>query len=126
MRGWSSDVGETYLKNPIRQGNPVKTAMGIGMAGASLVLEAADYAIAGALNQKVEPPSGVPFGRVRRDIGALLTDVVTLHPIRAFLDLSRLAFSDLPLDTGEAVLGFDRDAHRMRSQTKQSIQQVVA
>jgi hypothetical protein len=126
LRGWASNTGETYIKEPFRQGNPVKTVVGGGMTIASTVLEAPDYAIAGLLGQEVEPPASVPLGRIRRDTGKLVKDIVTLRPIRSLLDVTRLVFTDLPLDAAEAVFGFDHSGRSVRQVTRSQVASTLA
>jgi len=106
IKTWYGSGKEKYIDRPIDQGNYVKVGLGTGGVVLSAVTEFPDYVISGVIDQKLEPPVGV-LGRTRRDIGVLLKDVVTLRPIRVVADASRLAFTDIPMDTFEAVTGLE-------------------
>jgi hypothetical protein len=121
-RTWGKDVGDTYIKKPMDEGNAPKTVAGAGMAVASTILEAPDYLVAGALDNKLDPPPAGALGRTRRDLAQLAKNIVTVHPIRAVTDACRLATTDLPLDVPEMFLALDRD----RANTRYRIHQTLA
>ncbi len=107
LKTWGSDAGTTYVGDPLRKGNVPRAAFGALMLPVSLLAEAPDYAIAGVIDQKLEPPPNVPFGRTRRDIGKLLGDAVSLRPLKTLADAARLVFTDVPLDGIETLAGFE-------------------
>gem|GEM_PF-1477327 len=122
---WWVDGKNKYIVDPIKMSNYPKAAMGVGAAAASAVLEFPDYIVSGIIDQKLEPPSGT-LGRTRRDIGVLLKDVVTLRPLRSLADASRLVFTDIPMDTIEAVTGLDGASSKRVSVTQKTVQNRVA
>lgn len=122
---WAGDAGETYVGKPVRNGNPIKTVAGAGMLLASTVLEAPDYLIAGAFDQKLEAPTSVPFSRTRRDVGNLLSDVVHLRPIKSILDVVRLATTDVPMDGVETLFGFEHTGSGVRSKSEKLFAQAA-
>jgi hypothetical protein len=94
-RTWFDDVNGTYIQQGIREKDPIKIGVGIPMAVASTFTELGDYLMAGAADQRLEPPSGL-MGRTRRDIAAIAQNNIR-HPIRTVLSGVRL-ISDVPMD----------------------------
>lgn len=120
---WAKDAGTTYVSNPVREGNYPRAAVGAAMLPISTILEAPDYIVAGIVDQKLEPPPAVPFGRTRRDLGKLLSDVVHLRPLKSLADAARLAFTDLPLDGIETLGGFQHSGRlsTVRNTTRSNV-----
>lgn len=116
IKEYASDVGETYLSGPCRGRDNLQKITGPIMAGASALLEGPDQLYAGAVGQEYQRPTGIG-GRIRRDIGALLGDIVRLRPLRALGDAWRLATSDVILDAGDAIGGFRQSSRNALMQT---------
>lgn len=104
---WGKDAGTTYVGDPVLQGNYPRAAFGAVMLPLSAIAEVTDYVIAGVVDQKLEAPPNVPFGRTRRDVGNLLKDAVSLRPLKTLADAARLVFTDLPMDSLDALGGFE-------------------
>lgn len=103
---WKKDAGTTYVGDPVKEGNYPRAALGAFMLSVSAIGELPDYVIAGIVDQKLEAPPNVPFGRTRRDIGTLLRDAVSLRPLKTLADAARLMFTDVPIDTIDTLGGF--------------------
>ena len=110
MKTWFGNARDNYVVNPVNEGNYTKAAAGVVVGGAGVIMELPDYLISGVIDQRLDPPTGT-FGRTRRDIGTLLKDVVTLHPLRSLADASRLAFTDIPMDGLEVITGTQNETH---------------
>lgn len=110
MMDYGRDIRDTYLSN---KKGILDTTLGAVMTAASVIAEGPDQAYDAILGREYHRPSGIA-GRTRRDIGLLLKDVVTLHPLRALGDAWRIATSDLILDGGDALTG-NRLSARNRS-----------
>ncbi len=100
LKTYGSDLGQEYLAG-FKKGDPIQMITGPVMAAASILLEGPDQLIAGVVDKKLEPPRGA-LGRIRRDTGALIKDVLTLHPFKAAADAFRLPGSAL-LDAGDTI-----------------------
>lgn len=105
MKTYGNDLQENYITGPYHRRDVIQKGLGPVMAAGSIILEGPDQVWAGIVDQKLERPSGIA-GRTRRDLKLLLKNVATVHPLRAFGDVFRLGFSDLPLDAGDAIGGF--------------------
>jgi hypothetical protein len=103
IQSYGRDLKNTYL-DAWKGNDTLAKVTGAGMAGLSAVLEGPDRLYAAAVGQRLENPNGI-LGRTRRDIGQLLQNVVTLHPLRALGDAWRLGTSDLLLDGADAITG---------------------
>lgn len=106
---WANDMGGTYISGPLKDKDPIKLALGVPMAAASVLFEAPDYLYAGAVDNKLSPPTGI-MGRTRRDVSQLFDNVVHLRPLKTLTDGFRL-ISDVPMDGVDALAGF-RDKTR--------------
>ncbi len=108
---WGKDVKKNYIDDPIVRKDPLKTVLGVGMVGAEAVLRFPDMVWAGVVDQKKDAPTGF-MGRTRQASGQLLTNVVTIHPLRALGNASELVFSfPWALDLADATI-FNRDNTR--------------
>lgn len=104
LENWGKSTADKYIGQPVEQGNVIKTALGTVAAVGSLILEAPDALVAGALDNKVDfDRSGL---RTTRDLGMFTKNVLTLHWLRAATDGWRIATTDLPLDLVDTVGGF--------------------
>lgn len=102
LRNWGSDTVDTYIGKPLEQGNPVKAAIGTIYAGLSGIFELSDYALAGVIDQPLEPTKGL---RTIRDIGQTTRNLIGLRIPSAVLGVLRLPGS-LMMDT-DKLFGFD-------------------
>ncbi len=128
LKTWGSDGASTYIQKPVEHGNAPKALFGAGALVAGTILEAPDYFWSGVLDYPVNAPPNVPFGRMRRDTGELLKNVVTLRPFRLLVNVSQLAFTDLPMDTIDVIGGFEHTGrlHDMHSSTRSQMQYALA
>lgn len=108
MGEYGKDIWSTYVTAGVKEKDPIKMATGVVMTPLSLLLEGPDHLYAGLVGQKYEAPTGIA-GRIRRDAGMLLKDVVTLHPLKALGDAWRLGTSDWILDVGDGIGRHTRD-----------------
>ncbi len=108
VKTWGGDTKENYLTGPWKRGDNIQKITGPVAAAAATLFELPDYLYAGVVDQNVKPASGIA-GRVRRDTGLLLKDIVTLHPLRAGGDAFRLVFNDVPMDSIDLIGGFRRN-----------------
>lgn len=104
MGDYGRDLGNTYFSNPFKKKDSIAMITGPVMAAASLLLEGTDQMYSAVVGPEYEAPHGIG-GRTRRDVKALLKDVVTLHPLRAAGDAWRAITSSWILDTGDALGG---------------------
>lgn len=102
LRNWGSDTVDTYIGKPLENGNPVKAAIGTFYAGLSGIFELSDYALAGVIDQPLQPTKGL---RTIRDIGKTTRDLVRLRLPSVLLDVIRLP-GDVIMDT-DKLFGFD-------------------
>ena len=114
MQDYGRDIGNTYISQGIGEKDPVKTVTGAFMLPLSVLLEGPDQVWSGITGQRYEAPRGL-IGRTRRDMGLLLQDIFTLHPLRAAGDVWRMATSDWILDTGDVI---GNHQHGTRNQMK--------
>ncbi len=120
METWFNDTSTTYVQDPVNNGDPVKTGLGAGMFVTSTVLEAPDYFFATIAGQDLQAPSNVTFSRTRRDMEQLFTDVTHVRPVGAFLDVVRLATTDVPMDGVDTVFGYKHTGPRAVSNETRS------
>ena len=115
FKEFGRDTFDTYLKQPVQKKDAVQAVMGPVGVALNTLLTAPDALIAGIADKKLETPKGTRTGR---DIGEFVNDVVTLHPIRAVLDVIRLPGS-FGMDAFDAVGGF-------RNGTRSKVEQTLA
>jgi len=101
FKRWGSDINDRYLSGPYKRNDGWQKIGGPVMAGGAVFTEALDQAVAGALDKRVEPATGL-IGRTRRDAKEAVKDLFTGHPLRAVSDVIRLP-GDIVMDTGDAV-----------------------
>lgn len=105
LKTYGNDLKDEYIVGPYENNDVIQKITGPIMVAASAILEGTDQIVAGIVDTRLEPPDGV-LGRMRRDSWEFVTDVATLHPIRAIAAGFRVATSDLILDVGDAVGNF--------------------
>ncbi len=110
--------GETlgsYFKQGWKEKDAIKLAAAPFMAIGSILGEGLEPLAAGVVNQKLERPAGIA-GRTRRDVKALVGDIVHLRPFAAIRDAWSLVTSDIPLDAAEAIIGYNQNGTRHSAQ----------
>lgn len=103
------DIRDTYLTGPYKKNDNLQKLTGPVVGFVSGAAEAIDYGLAGALDEKLEAPTGI-FGRTRRDLGGVLKNAVQLRPLRFGASVLRAISINPLLDTGDVLLGFKHGA----------------
>ncbi len=110
---WGNDTLQTYIKDPVEDGNYPKALYGIGLTAFSTATELIDYGISGIVDKRLEAPGSGPFARTRRDVGELLGDAVRLRPLKTVANILRLPGS--LISDGLEVGQYDHTGGNVRS-----------
>jgi hypothetical protein len=86
----------------IRDRDPIKLVMAPVAMAARILLQGPDYLYAGVVDRKIEKVQG---SETAHDVGRVLKDIVTLHPLRAAVGVLKLP-GDVGMDIINAVGGF--------------------
>lgn len=97
-KGYIHDLWETYGKSE-------KPILGPVAGAANVVFRGTDEIWRWATGQEYQAPQGI-MGNTRRDIGALIDNIVHLRPLKALSNAGSLVFGDIPADLVDAVGGF--------------------
>lgn len=118
-----------HISQPMRDGNPVKAAIGLPVAALDTILTAPDAALAGLAGQDIEKLSADSGSRTKRDVGVIanqtlsaIGNLLTLKPGKAFMNVARAGLGvlrlpgDVPMDFVDAAGGYD-GSNRQKAQT---------
>lgn len=104
-KGYLADTWETYVTTPWKQGGNIKRALGPVAGAANVFWRGFDEALRAVSGQEYQAPQGI-MGNTRRDVGALLSNVFHLRPLKAASNAWSIVSGDIPADLVDMVGGF--------------------
>lgn len=129
-----SDTFGTYIREPIKDGNPVQAVLGIPAAAARAVLEAPDAVFEGALDRRLDLKTDNRIIRDVSEIGkssaAAVGNLLTLKPVQALKSVGGVGLA--VLRTPQSMLmevvdqGGGFDVYRQQSAVRKNIEHTLS